>query len=67
MSGLFGGSPKIPQQTAPPVPKQADETAMNTARAEMLRRRKAYGVEDTMLTSGILGGGAVAKKTLLGA
>ena len=66
MGGLLGGgTPTIPKQAAPPAPKQADEASTNAARAEMLRRRQAYGQEDTMLT-GTLGQPSVKRKTLLG-
>jgi hypothetical protein len=68
MSGMFAGRNKAPnftEQSAPVAPKQVDETAGNAARAEMLRRRRAYGMEDTLLTAD-LGVAPTQKKTLLG-
>ena len=68
MGGLFSkpSVPAIPQQVVPPAPKQPDEAAYNAGREESLRRRRAYGSEETLLTTGTLGASSIPKKTLLG-
>jgi hypothetical protein len=67
MSGLFGGTPSIPQQPSPQLTsKQVDESAANADEFERRRRAAAKGHQSTILTGGTLGAPQVRRKSLLG-
>lgn len=60
----MGGSPPKPPKVTPP--KQTDAAESNAAQAERLRRRRAQGMQSTILAGDSVGAPAVNRKTLLG-